>query len=62
MALCRKCKIEMMRRVIGESLRDVCRNRKCPLYGVPQGAVVEALKQQTPDEGKAQDGDSEQGS
>lgn len=35
--LCRVCKMQTTRRVIGNTVREVCKNPKCRLQGVPQG-------------------------
>lgn len=35
--LCSVCKLQTQRRVIGQTVREVCKNPKCRLNGVPQG-------------------------
>lgn len=35
--LCRVCKLQTSRRIIGQTVREVCKNPKCRLHGVPQG-------------------------
>ena len=35
--LCRVCKLQTSRRIIGQTVREVCKNTKCRLHGVPQG-------------------------
>ena len=52
MALCRKCRTDMMRRVVGTTVREFCRNRTCLLFGQPQGEIVAVLsKEQTSADG-----------
>lgn len=38
--LCRVCKMQTTRRVIGNTVREVCKNPKCRLQGVPQGDAL----------------------
>ena len=35
--LCRVCKLQTSRRIIGQTVREVCKNPKCRLHGVTQG-------------------------
>lgn len=38
--LCRVCKLQTSRRIIGQTVREVCKNPKCRLHGVPQGETL----------------------
>lgn len=38
--LCRVCKLQTTRRVIGDTVREVCKNPRCRLQGVPQGEAL----------------------
>lgn len=38
--LCRVCKLQTARRIIGQTVREVCKNPKCRLHGVPQGEAL----------------------
>lgn len=44
--LCRVCKLQTVRRVIGATVREVCKNPKCRLHGVPQGEVIVILSEE----------------
>lgn len=44
--LCRICKLQTQRRVIGRTVREVCRNPRCRLHGVPQGDVLMVLAEE----------------
>lgn len=48
--LCRVCKMQTTRRVIGNTVREVCKNPKCRLQGVPQGDALIIPKQEEPTE------------
>ena len=44
--LWRVCKLQPVRRGIGATVREVCKNPKCRLHGVPQGDVLMVLAEE----------------